>query len=108
MKILSIIAFILLFTTQVFARDLTVTFVYPVEAQVDVLAFRLMRDGVVDKDNIPFNIRSFTTVALDDGKDHIYSIQALGKFNNVGPLSTPYTLKWTVPTLYKPTYLKVN
>ncbi|MCK9369353.1 hypothetical protein M0R04_05390 [Candidatus Dojkabacteria bacterium] len=108
MKILNITLIILLLTSQAFARDLTVTFVYPVDRQTDVASFRLFRDGIVDKEGVPFDVRTFTTTAIDDGKDHIYTIQALGKFNQDGPLSTPTTLKWVPPTLLKPTYLKVK
>jgi hypothetical protein len=105
-----IVAIFLTFLTlsTALARDLTVTFVYPVEKQSDVAYFRLYRDGVTDKDNVPFDVRTFTTLAAEDTKDHIYTIQAIGKYNNDGPLSTPYTLKWTPPVLLKPTYLKLK
>lgn len=98
---------LLTFSTS-FARDLSGSFVYPIDKQNDVAYFRLYRDGAIDKDNIPFDSRTFITVAAEDTSDHIYAIQAVGKYNNVGPLSTPYTLKWVAPTLLKPTYLKLK
>ena len=93
--------------TLIFAATLTVVFTYPEASNADITGFRLMRDGVLDTDNVPPTVREFTCPSAGDQKDHSYILVAVGKYGQLAE-STAYVLKWVAPVIVKPTYLKVR
>jgi hypothetical protein len=97
----------LVFASSLLAQTLTVTFSYPEASNQDITGFRLLRDGVLDTDNVPPTVRTFTAPAQGDQKDHSYTLVAVGKYGQLAE-STPYVFKWVAPTIAKPTYLKVK
>lgn len=88
--------------------DITVTFSYTEASNATITGFRLMRDGVMECDNIAPELRTFNCKSPpDDQKDHSYTLVAVGKYGQLAE-STPYVFKWVAPTIPKPTYLKVR
>jgi hypothetical protein len=101
----SIIA--LLMASTVMASTVVVTFRYPEASNADIAGFRLMRDGVLDTDNVLPTVRTFTTTRPEDAKDHSYVLIAVGKYGQLAE-STPFVLKWVAPAIPKPTYLNLK
>ena len=95
------------FASSALAGTITVDFSYPETSNAGITGFRLMRDGVLDTDNVPSTVRTFTAPAQTDQKDHSYVLVAVGKYGQLME-STPYIFKWVAPVIPKPTYLKVT
>jgi hypothetical protein len=92
--------------SSAYAATAAATFVFPIESEKDIKGFQLIRDGVVDIDNIPKNVRSFNVNSPAEIKDsYTYVIVAVGLLGQQSE-SLPYVYSWTAPTIPKPTTLR--
>lgn len=91
-----------------FARQVEVTFQYPIDKENLINEFKLYRDtDILIQEGLPPSARVFTVPAEADTIDHTYYIVAVGPYS-VSPKSTAFLLKWVAPIIPKPTYIKAR
>jgi len=106
-KVLGMVLLLLMFATTAFCRPMIATFRYPLEDESKITGYRLYIDnGILLKDNIPTNVRTFVFDGPDDNLDHTYVLSAFNAYTEAK--SNPYIYKWVAPVIVKPTYLNIK
>lgn len=107
-KLLLSILLVIMTATISLARQVEVSFQYPIDKENLITEFKLYRDtDILVKEGLAPNLRLFTVPAEADTIDHTYYVVAVGPYST-SLKSTGFLLKWVAPLIPKPTYIKAR